>query len=79
MAIKVKSGLEDYSDKQRFNFDIYAFFEGGQELYFGHETQVNVNIVETVTIPLPNNGGEESELRNAISLRQSVVALNAER
>lgn len=62
MAIKVKSGLEDYSDKQRFNFDIYAFFEGGQELYFGHETQVNVNIVETVTIPLPNNGGEESEL-----------------
>lgn len=62
MAIKVKSGLEDYSDKQRFNFDIYAIFEGGQELYFGHETQVNVNIVETVTIPLPNNGGEESEL-----------------
>ncbi len=62
MASKVKSGLEDYSDKQRFNFDIYAFFEGGQELYFGHETQVNVNIVETVTIPLPNNGGEESEL-----------------
>lgn len=62
MAINVKSGLEDYSEEQRFNFDIYAIFEGGQELYFGHETQVNVNIVETVTIPLPNNDGEEKEL-----------------
>ena len=62
MAINVKSGLENHSDEPRFNFDIYAIFEGGQELYFGHETQVNVNIVETVTIPLPDNGGEESEL-----------------
>ena len=61
MAINVKSGLEDYSDKQRFNFDIYAIFEGSQELYFGHETQVNVNIVEKVTIPLPNNNGAEKE------------------
>ena len=49
--ISVKSGLEDYSDESRFHFDIYAIFEGGQELFFGHETQVNVNIVETVTIP----------------------------
>ena len=61
MAINVKSGLEDYSDKQRFNFDIYAIFEGGQELYFGHETQVNVNIVEKVTIPLPTNNGGKKE------------------
>lgn len=58
MAIKVKSGLENYSDERRFNFDIYAILEGGQELFFGHETQVNVNIVETVTIPLPTNGEE---------------------
>ena len=58
MAINVKSGLENYSDDPRFHFDIYAILEGGQELFFGHETQVNVNIVETVTIPLPSNGEE---------------------
>lgn len=58
MAINVKSGLENYSDKPRFHFDIYAILEGGQELFFGHETQVNVNIVETVTIPLSSNGEE---------------------
>ena len=62
MAVNVKSGLENYTDELRFHFDIYAIFEGGQELYFGHETQVNVNIVETVTIPLPNNDGGEKEL-----------------
>ena len=58
MAINVKSGLEDYSDEPRFHFDIYAILEGGQELFFGHETQVNVNMVETVTIPTPSNGEE---------------------
>ena len=62
MAINVKSGLEDYSDEPRFHFDIYAILEGGQELFFGHETQVNVNIVETVTIASPDNNGEGSEL-----------------
>lgn len=63
MAINVKSGLEDYSDEPRFHFDIYAIFEGGQELFFGHETQVNVNIVETVTIPSPGNNGERNEFK----------------
>ena len=58
MAINMKSGLENYSDEPRFHFDIYAILEGGQELFFGHETQVNVNIVETVTIPLSSNGEE---------------------
>ena len=58
MAINVKSGLENYSDEPRFHFDIYAILEGGQELFFGHETQVNVNVVETVTIPLSSNGEE---------------------
>lgn len=58
MAINVKSGLENYSDEPRFHFDIYAILEGGQELFFGHETQVNVNIVETVTIPAPSNREE---------------------
>ena len=31
---------------QRFHFDIYALLEGPQELYFGHESQVNVNLVD---------------------------------
>ena len=58
MKINVKSGLETYTDEPRFHFDIYAILEGGQELFFGHETQVNVNIVETVTIPASNNGAD---------------------
>lgn len=62
MAINVKSGLENYSDEPRFHFDIYAILEGGQELFFGHETQVNVNIVETVTIALPDGDGDDGEL-----------------
>jgi len=34
----------------RLHFDIYAILEGSQELYFGHETQVNVNLIETVKL-----------------------------
>ena len=63
MAINVKSGLENYLDEPRFHFDIYAILEGGQELFFGHETQVNVNIVETVTIAASNNNGEVGEIQ----------------
>ena len=62
MAIKVKSGLETQIDEPRFHFDIYAILEGSQELFFGHETQVNVNIVETVTIASPNSNGKDNEL-----------------
>ena len=62
MAINVKSGLEDFSDKPRFHFDIYAILEGGQELFFGHETQVNVNVVETVTVSLSDSDGEGNDL-----------------
>jgi len=62
MAIKVKSGLEAHTDEARFHFDIYAILEGGQELFFGHETQVNVSIVETVTIAAHDDSGEENEL-----------------
>lgn len=59
-AIKVKSGLETQTAEPRFHFDIYAILEGGQELYFGHETQVNISIVETVTVPsLNSEEGEE--------------------
>ncbi|VEP13999.1 conserved hypothetical protein [Hyella patelloides LEGE 07179] len=32
----------------RLHFDIYVILEGAQELYFGHETQVNVNLVEKI-------------------------------
>lgn len=59
MAVTVKTGLQSQSNQPRFHFDIYALLEGGQELYFGHETQVNVNIVEKVTIQTPQ--GEELE------------------
>jgi hypothetical protein len=49
MAIQTSTGLPQ-SEKRRWHFDIYAVLEGAQELYFGHETQVNVNLVETVQI-----------------------------
>jgi hypothetical protein len=43
--------LEKTKDKEnRVHFDIYAILEGSQELYFGHEVQVNVNLVETVKL-----------------------------
>lgn len=48
-AIKTDTGLPSTTET-RYHFDIYAVLEGPQELYFGHETQVNVNIVETVHI-----------------------------
>ena len=54
MATNVKSGLETQTHDPRFHFDIYAILEGGQELFFGHETQVNISIVEKVSIPLPD-------------------------
>lgn len=42
------------ADARRWHFDIYALLEGPQELYFGHETRVNVNVVETVKIDAGN-------------------------
>jgi hypothetical protein len=36
--------------KPRLHFDIYAILEGSQELYLGHEVQVNVNLVEIVKL-----------------------------
>lgn len=45
------TGLPKTDAKQpRFHFDIYAILEGSQELYFGDEVQVNVNVVETVKL-----------------------------
>ncbi|MEG4120071.1 hypothetical protein QUA43_21715 [Microcoleus sp. N9_B4] len=48
---KVTSGLPRTDEKNpRMHFDIYAILEGSQELYFGHEVQVNVNLVEIVKL-----------------------------
>lgn len=50
-AVKTDTGLPKTTKKEpRYHFDIYVVLEGAQELYFGHETQVNINIVETVRI-----------------------------
>ncbi|RKU31049.1 hypothetical protein C6499_05320 [Candidatus Poribacteria bacterium] len=58
-TIRATTGLEDQHNLPRFHYDIYAILEGGQELYFGHETQVNVNVVEKVKISRVD--GEEIE------------------
>ena len=58
-TISITTGLEHQHNLPRFHYDIYAILEGGQELYFGHETQVNVNVVEKVKISRLD--GEETE------------------
>src|SRR5260370_20598567 len=50
MAIIASTGLLK-SDTQRYHFDIYAILEGTQEIYFGEEVAVNVNLVEKVKVP----------------------------
>jgi len=42
----VSTGIE--INAERGHFDIYAILEGAQELYFGDEVQINVNLVEVV-------------------------------
>ena len=49
--IQTNTGLPK-SEARRWHFDLYVILEGPQELYFGHETQVNVNMVETVRIDM---------------------------
>lgn len=44
------TGLKTDETNARLHFDIYAILEGSQELYLGHEVQVNVNLVETVKL-----------------------------
>lgn len=44
------TGLPKTTENPRLHFDIYAVLEGSQELYFGHEVQVNINLVETVKL-----------------------------
>lgn len=38
---------------KRYHWDIYTILEAPQELYFGHEVEINVNRVETVTVEGP--------------------------
>lgn len=52
------SGLPQ-ANGQRYHFDVYSILEGTQELYFGHEVMINVNMVETVTLELPSGGAIE--------------------
>ena len=50
-TVTINSGIAKVDDELRYHYDIYAILEAPQELYFGHETQVNVNVVETVRVP----------------------------
>ncbi|MDW8055014.1 MAG: hypothetical protein RMJ86_10800, partial [Anaerolineae bacterium] len=58
--MKASSGLPK-SDGQRYHYDIYAFLEGPQEIYLGHDVAVNVNLVETVKIASLKEGGRALE------------------
>ncbi len=51
-AEKVSSGLPK-TDGPRKHYDIYAILEAPQELYFGDEKEVNVNMVEKVRVRTP--------------------------
>ncbi|MBF0524128.1 MAG: hypothetical protein HQK56_03415 [Deltaproteobacteria bacterium] len=51
------SGL-GISQTPRRHYDLYAILEAPQELYFGDEKEVNVNIIEKVRIKLPDGKGE---------------------
>lgn len=44
------SGLSPQTEPL-YHWDIYAVLYAPQEVYFGHETQVNVNLIETVILP----------------------------
>lgn len=48
------TGLPEDKQNPRLHFDIYAILEGSQELYLGHEVQVNINLVETVKLSTKN-------------------------
>ncbi len=54
---KIESGLPE-TKKPRKHFDVYAVLEAPQELYFGDEKEVNVNVIEKVRVTI---GGKEYE------------------
>ena len=55
---KTLSGLPK-SDAMRKHYDIYAILEAPQELYFGDEKEVNINIVEKVRVWTPEGEKEK--------------------
>ncbi|MDX9818850.1 MAG: hypothetical protein RBT16_08055 [Desulfococcus multivorans] len=55
---KTLSGLPA-TDEPRKHYDIYAILEAPQELYFGHEKEVNINIVEKVRVWTPEGEKEK--------------------
>ncbi|WP_038044031.1 hypothetical protein [Thermus tengchongensis] len=44
------SGLKP-REEPLYHWDLYALLYAPQEIYFGHETQVNLNLIETVVLP----------------------------
>lgn len=51
------------STEKRYHFDIYAILEGAQEMYFGHEVQVNINEVEKVTLEVKGGDGQNKTIQ----------------
>ncbi len=43
------SGLSD--TKPKYHWDLYALFVAPQEVFFGHETQVNLSLIERAELP----------------------------
>ena len=56
--VKTLSGLPE-TDAPRKHYDIYAILEASQELYFGDEKEVNINIVEKVRVWTPEGEKEK--------------------
>lgn len=56
---QVMSGLPD-TNEPRKHFDIYAILEAPQELYFGDEKEVNVNVIEKVRVKIDGKEYEKS-------------------
>lgn len=52
MTEKTLSGLPKTSEPRK-HYDIYAVLEAPQELYFGNEKEVNVNVIEKVRVWTP--------------------------
>lgn len=58
MSEKTLSGLPK-AEGERKHYDIYAILEAPQELYFGDEKHVNINIIEKVRVQTPQGEQEK--------------------
>ena len=58
MSEKTLSGLPKTSEARK-HYDIYAILEAPQELYFGDEKEVNVNVIEKVRVWTPEGVQEK--------------------